>query len=143
MDRIDDLLLQWYEWQAGYAPHLGHGGAEPACRDFRISRQWMDYDDLNDEVEWNLKEATGKLIEPLIQKLDMRSRLAINTAMRNFGAGASVWVNPRHADTQDEDYARAKAILCPQLVSIGLLEKGTCKQGHFGISSVSVAPLHA
>jgi hypothetical protein len=103
----------------------------------------MDYDDLNDEVEWNLKEATGKLIEPLIQKLDMRSRLAINTAMRNFGAGASVWVNPRHADTQDEDYARAKAILCPQLVAIGLLEKGTCKPGHVGISSGSVASLHA
>lgn len=127
MDKIDELLLDWYEWQSSYTPNLDYGGADPACRDFRISRQWMDYDDLNDEVERNLKEAVGKVLEPMIQKLDMRSRLAINTAMRNFGAGAKVWVNPRHADTQDEDYARSKAILCPQMVLVGLLERNACK----------------
>jgi hypothetical protein len=127
MDRIDELLLDWYEWQAGYTPNLDYGGAEPACRDFRISRQWMDYDDLDAEVERNLKASVGKVVEPMIQKLDTRSRLAINTAMRNFMAGASVWVNPRHADTQEVDYARAKAILCPQMVAAGLLDKAEYK----------------
>lgn len=131
MDRIDELLLDWYSWQAGYTPDLDYGGADPACRDFRISRQWMDYDDLNDEVERNLQAGVGKAIEPMIQKLDMRSRLAINTAMRNFGAGATVWINPRHANTQDEDYARAKAILCPQMVLAELLEKSDCKPLEF------------
>jgi hypothetical protein len=126
MDRIDELLLQWYEWQAGYTPNLDYGGADPACRDFRISRQWMDYDDLDAEVEMNLRASVGKVIEPMILKLDMRSRLAINTAMRNFGAGASVWVNPRHAETQDADYERAKAILCPMMVLAGLVEKREC-----------------
>lgn len=127
MDRIDELLLQWYEWQAGYTPNLDYGSADPACRDFRISRQWMDYDDLNAEVEMNLRAAIGKVIEPMILKLDVRSRLSINTAMRNFGAGATVWVNPRHPDTQDDDYARAKAILCPQLVAAGMIDKSACK----------------
>jgi hypothetical protein len=128
MDKIDELLLDWYEWQAAYSPNLDYGGAEPACRDFRASRQWMDYDDLNDEVEWNLKTAVGKIVDPMILKLGMRSRLAINTAMRNFGAGSTVWVNPRHSDTQDEDYESAKSILCPQLVMAGLLERDACKK---------------
>lgn len=123
MDRIDELLLDHYEWQSSYTPNLDYGGADPACRDFRISRQWMDYDDLDAEVERNLKEAVGKVIEPMVHKLDTRYRLAINTAMRNFLSGAAVWINPRYPQTQDEDYARAKAILCPQMVLAGLLEK--------------------
>jgi len=143
MDRIDELLLDWHDWQAAYTPDLDYGGADPACRDFRISRQWMDYDDLNAEVEANQKAYVGKLIEPMILKLDMRSRLAINTAMRNFGAGFTVWVNPRHADTQTEDYARAKGILCPQMVAVGLLEKSACKPFENGVGFRSVAPLHA
>lgn len=143
MDRIDELLLDWYSWQAGYTPDLDYGGADPACRDFRISRQWMDYDDLNEEVEQNLRAAVGKVIEPMIMKLDMRSRLAINTAMRNFGAGATVWVNPRHSDTQDEDYANAKDILCPHMVDAGLIEKGTCKPFRNGVDFRSVASVHA
>lgn len=139
MDKIDELLLDWHDWSRAYAPALDYGKAEPACRDFRISRQWMDYDDLNDEVERNLKAAVGKVLEPMIHKLDMRSRLAINTAMLNFGAGVTVWVNPRHAETQDEDYARAKAILCPQMVEAGLLDKSACKPQRYGVSSGSVA----
>lgn len=127
MDAIDELLLDHYEWQAGYEPKLSYGSADPACRDFRISRQWMDYDDLNDEVERNLKAAVGRVIEPMVQKLDTRYRLAINTAMRNFMAGHTVWVNPRHPETQEQDYARAKAILCPQMVLAGLLDKAACK----------------
>jgi hypothetical protein len=127
MDRIDELLCDWYEYQAGYTPDLDYGGADPACRDFRISRQWMDFDDLNDEVERNLKAAVGKIIEPMIHKLDTRYRLAINTAVRNFLSGSAVWVNPRHAQTQDEDYERAKAILCPKLVAAGLVERSACK----------------
>jgi hypothetical protein len=127
VDKIDEVLLDWYEWTQAYSPALGHGKADAACRDFRISRQWMDYDDLNEEVERKLKEAIGKIVEPMVQKLDIRGRLALNTAMMNFGAGATVWVNPRHADTQETDYARVKVILCPQLALAGLIEKDDCK----------------
>lgn len=133
MDAIDQVLLDAYEWQQDYRPGLDYGKSEPACRDFRISRQWMDYDDLNAEVEWNLKAATGKIVEPLIQALDMRHRLAINTAMRNFINGSQVWINPRYPETQEEDYARAKAILCPQLVAANLIDKETCKPAEFAL----------
>lgn len=119
MDKIDELLMQHYEWSQGYAPALGFGRADPTCRDFRISRQWMDYDDLDAAVEWNLKESTGKALEPLIQKLETRYRVSINAAMRNFQAGVSVW-NVEH-------YEEAKEILCPKLVMLGLIDKATCK----------------
>jgi len=127
MDRIDEILCDAYEYQQAYTPNLDYGGADPACRDFRISRQWMDFDDLNEEVERNLKAATGKIVEPMLQALDTRSRLAVNTAVRNFLSGSAVWVNPRYPQTQDEDYARAKAILCPKMVAAGLLDKSACK----------------
>lgn len=126
MDKIDELLLDWFEWNQNYSPALGYGRAEPACRNFRISRQWMDYDDLNSEVEWNLKENVGKVLEPMIHALDTRYRVAINTAMRNFQEGHAVWLNPRYPDTQDADYDAAKAILCPKMVIAGLLEKTAC-----------------
>jgi hypothetical protein len=143
MDKIDELLCDWYSYNLGYGPNLGYGGAEPACRDFRISRQWMEYEDLDAEVEWNLKCSVGKVIEPMVQALDTRYRLAINTAVRNFIAGSTVWVNPRHADTQDEDYERAKAILCPQLVAVGMIDKSACKPIKIGVMSLSVASSHA
>jgi hypothetical protein len=126
VDRLDELLLDWYEWQASYEPALGYGRADSTCRDFRISRQWLDYDDLDAAVEANLKESVGKIIEPMILKLEVRPRLAINTAMRNFQAGYQVWTNPRYPETQDADYESAKAILCPQMVAAGLLERTAC-----------------
>lgn len=134
MDKIDEVLLQWYEWSSSYAPGTGYGRCDPACRDFRISRQWMDYDDLNEEVEWNLKASTGKAVEPLIHKLETRYRLAINSAMRNFQAGYAVWSNPRYPDTQAEDYAQAKAILCPKLAALGLIDKNSCKPGNLPLT---------
>lgn len=126
MDRIDEILCDWHEWQAGYTPKLWHGGADPACRGFQSSRQWMDYDELNEEVERELKGATGRLVEPLVMALETRLRLAVNTAVRNLSAGAEVFRNPRYPETQGQDYAAAKAILCPQLVFVGLLEKSAC-----------------
>lgn len=134
MDKIDELLLDWFEWNQNYSPSLGYGKAEPACRDFRISRQWMDFDDLNAEVEWNLKAATGKVLEPMIHALETRYRIAINTAMRNFQAGYAVWGNPRYPDAQADDYSQAKAILCPKLAAIGLIEKDACKQERFALA---------
>jgi hypothetical protein len=138
MDRIDELLLDWFEWNQNYSPALGYGKAEPACRDFRISRQWMDYDDLNAEVEWNIKESVGKVIEPLIHALETRYRVAINTAMRNFQSEYAVWTNPRYPDAQADDYSQAKAILCPKLVALGMIDKNSCKPGNFDLAYPTV-----
>jgi hypothetical protein len=127
MDKIDELLLDWHEWNQGYNVGTDYDSFDSTCARFRTSRQWMDYEELNEEVEWNRKKAIGRVIEPMIQKLDLRGRMAVNTAVRNFSDGRSVWVNARFADTQEEDYERAKAFLCPMLVAAGLVERNTCK----------------
>lgn len=126
MDRIDDLLLDWYEWSEGYNPRTDYQAFDGTCAQFRSSRQWMDFEDLDAEVEWQRKKSVGRAIEPMILKLDLRARVAINTMCRNFSDGADVWSSVRVSDL-DAEYARAKAILCPKLVAAGLLDKDACK----------------
>lgn len=126
MDAIDDLLLDWYEWSQGFNPGTDYQAFDGTCAQFRSSRQWMDYDDLDAEVEWQRKKGVGKVIEPMIQKLDLKARVAINTECRNMSSGAQVWASIR-VDDQHMQYCRAKAILRPMLVAAGLIERDTCK----------------
>ena len=122
-DEIDAVLTEWYEWSQAYEPALGHGRASASCRDFKISNQWMDYDDLSDTVDRQLRKATGEAVDPLVQKLTLAHRVAVMTACRNFVAGARVFTNPRSPATQDADYAEAKRLLQPALFSKGLIQK--------------------
>jgi hypothetical protein len=127
MDRIDELLLDWYEWSQGYNPGTDYSAFDSTCAQFRTSRQWMDYEDLDAEVEWQRKKEVGKVVEPMMLKLDLRARVAVNTACRNFSDGAAVWSSVRVAGNQEDEYARAKAILCPMMVAAGLVEREACK----------------
>lgn len=129
MDRIDELLLDWYEWSQGYNPGTGYQAFDGACAQYRSSRQWMEFEDLDAEVEWNLKKATGKVLEPMIQKLDLPARVAINIAMRNFSIGAAVWSSTRLDDNfqASVEYDRAKDLLRPKLIAAGMIDKWTCK----------------
>lgn len=121
MDAIDRLLLDWHEWNLGWEPVPGYP-RDAGFEGFRSSRQWMDLDDLNEEVDRRIIEGHARAIEPLISTLDLRLRLAVNTAVRNFHAGAEVWCNPRWPDTQKSDYLRAKSVLAPDLIMKGLLD---------------------
>lgn len=129
MDRIDELLCDWHEWSMGYNPGTGYSAFDSTCAQFRTSRQWMEYEDLDAEVEWQRKKAVGKVVEPMVMKLDLRARMAVNTACRNFSDGSKVWSNARLSENeQDREYARAKAILCPMMVAAGLVERTMCKE---------------
>ncbi len=132
MDRIDELLLDWWEWSQGYNPGTGYSAFDSTCAQFRTSRQWMDYDDLDAEVEWQRKKGVGKIVEPMVMKLDLRARMAVNTACRNFSDGAQVWSNARLSESEQRtEYSRAKSILCPMMVAEGLLDRNSCKQAEF------------
>jgi hypothetical protein len=120
-DEIDAVLTEWYEWSQAYEPALGHGRASASCRDFKISNQWMDYDDLSEVVDRQLRAATAEAVDPLIQKLSLEHRVAVMTAVRNFVAGAVVFGNPRSPQTQDADYAEAKLLLRPGLFAKNLI----------------------
>jgi hypothetical protein len=126
MDRIDELLCDWWEWSQGYNPGTGYSGFDSTCAQFRTSRQWMDYEDLDAEVEWQRKKGVGKIVEPMVQKLDLHARIAVNVACRNFVSGVHVWSSARIEGNQETEYARAKSILCPMIVTAGLVERSTC-----------------
>lgn len=126
MDAIDELLLDYWEWSQGYNPGTDYSAFDSTCAEFRTSRQWMDYEDLDAEVEWSRKKAVGKAVEPMILKLDLRARVAVNTQCRNMSDGFGVWSSVRLTGLVDE-YARAKAILCPMMVAAGLVEREACK----------------
>lgn len=125
MDRIDELLLAWYEWSNDYMPRIGYAPRDSASRDFRSTRQWMTAAELSEEVDATLQAQIGHAVEPLVLALALRERLAVNTAVRNLKAGVQLWRNPRWPETQDFDYARAKQQLEPKLLLAGLLEKTT------------------
>ncbi|SAK62552.1 hypothetical protein AWB76_03267 [Caballeronia temeraria] len=117
-DEIDDLLVDWYGWSSTYQGVAGYARTDATCRGFRISRQW---DDLSDTVDAQLRESVGKIVEPIVERLDIRLRIAVNTAVRNFRAGRTVFRNPRYPETQDADYAKAKQVMRPQLAARNLV----------------------
>lgn len=121
VDDIDAVLIEWYEWSESYRPAIGYGRADPSFRRCRSSRQWMTYDDLSNVVDSQLRAATGKAVEPIIQALALPHRIAVMTAMRNFAAGAVVFQNPRSPETQEGDYTEAKRLMFPKLIAKGLL----------------------
>jgi hypothetical protein len=121
-DEIDDILFDWFKYSQSYQPALGYGRADSTCRDFTISRQWMEYDELSEIVDHKLREGIAKAVEPMIFELTLRQRMAIQTAMRNMEAGRDVWTNPRYPGTQEWDYKEAKEALRPKLFAKGLLK---------------------
>jgi hypothetical protein len=121
VDAIDRLLLDWHEWQLGYAPVRGYPRDAGFGEGYQSSRQWMDIDDLNEEVEMRLRERVGRVIDPLVMALDVRLRIAVSTAVRNLYADATTWSNPSCLTARDTDYWSAKLALGPALVSRGLL----------------------
>ncbi|MEM5403793.1 hypothetical protein [Paraburkholderia unamae] len=123
MDKIDHILLDWHEWQLGYEPVRGYPSDAGFGQSFRSSRQWMDLDELNEEIELKLREHVGRVVDPLVMALDIRLRIAVATAVRNLYAGATIWANPRWPETQHVDYARAKELLAPALVACGLVQR--------------------
>ncbi|WP_253947387.1 hypothetical protein [Paraburkholderia xenovorans] len=123
MDEIDAVLTDWYEWSQAYQPVAGYSGADSTCRDFRISNQWMDYDDLSETVDRQLRAATGEAVDPIVLALPVRHRIAVQTAVRNFAVGWALYRNPRFPETQDDDYAVAKRSMRAKLLAKNLIER--------------------
>lgn len=122
-DDIDHLLIEWYEWSEGYRPVAGYKGADSTCRDFKISNQWMDYQELSEQVDHHLLGMTGEIVEPIVMALNIKHRVAVMTAVRNFAAGSIVFTNPRSPATQDVDYVSAKEAMRPKMIAKGLIKR--------------------
>ncbi|WP_257757894.1 hypothetical protein [Burkholderia glumae] len=123
-DEIDELLYQWYRWSNGFTEVRAYAGSDSTCRDFQISRQFMDHSDLNDLVDYQIRKSIGERVEPIIHKLSIRHRIAVNVAMANMHIGAKVWHNARFPETREADYEDAKAFLRPKFIAEGLVDRG-------------------
>ncbi len=124
-DEIDAVLTDWYEWSQAYQPVAGYSGADSTCRDFRISNQWMDYEDLSVTVDRQLRAATGEAVDPIVLALPVRHRIAVQTAVRNFAVGLTLYRNPRFPETQDDDYAVAKESMRAKLMAKNLIKRSS------------------
>ncbi|AVA33438.1 hypothetical protein [Cupriavidus metallidurans] len=121
MDAVDRALLAWYEWNSGWLPCASYPRESAFASQYRSTDQWATPEDIDDGIDRRLLEQTARAIDPLIMALDLPSRVAINTALKNLAAGAAVWRNPISPATQDADYARAKQVLAPKLEKLGLI----------------------
>ncbi len=123
MDEIDRVLTDWYEWSQGYRPVAGYKGVDSTCGDFKISNQWMDYSELSDLVDYQVKAGIGEAVDPIVLALPLRHRIAVQTAVRNFAAGAVLHRNPRYPETQVEDYAEAKLSMRAKLIAAEVVQR--------------------
>ncbi|MCA3187902.1 MULTISPECIES: hypothetical protein [unclassified Cupriavidus] len=121
MDAIDRLLTDWHAWGCGWQPVAGYPRDAAFATAYHSTNQWATPEDIDDAIDRDLRERNARAIDPLIMALPLRERVAINVAVKNFAAGASVWTNPRWPNSQQADYAHAKQLLAPRLMALGLI----------------------
>lgn len=120
--QIEELLLAWYAWQASWAPALGAGRADPSCRDFQISNQWLDQDERRELEERAAIKRQSEQVDVCVSSLeDWRHRAAIQVSMKNKACKADVFRSPRLDGKDHEYYQEAKAALLPMLRKRGLI----------------------
>jgi hypothetical protein len=111
-EKIEELLMVWYDYENSYRPALGAPRVSASCRDHRpdsgeVHDTGADRDDM-------LERLTAETVGACIDELPYMQRAAIGVHCRNRRASATVHRNPRIED-QHAAYQEAKAALCPRL----------------------------
>jgi len=120
--QIEEMLLEWYAWQAAWAPALGAGRADPTCRGYQISKQWMGLDERRELEERAAVKRLAEQVDVCVNGLaDWRHRAAIQVSMKNKVCKAEVFRSARLDGKDHEYYQEAKAALLPQLRKRGLI----------------------
>ncbi|WP_232448293.1 hypothetical protein [Burkholderia ubonensis] len=131
-NQIEELLGEWYDWQAGYAPGLGYGRVDPTCRGFSESDRAVTADERAEEADRKAAKRRAEQVDLCVDALTWQERAAIQrhmkgTAVRamNAACGAKVWSDPRKFDLSEAHagYQSAKAALYPHLKRRGLLAR--------------------
>lgn len=120
--QIEELLLAWYAWQAAWAPALGAGRADPTCRHFQISKQWLSQEERREIEERAAAKRQAEQVDVCVSNLaDWRHRAAIQVSMKNKTARAEVFRSVRLEGGDHEYYQAAKLALLPLLWKRGLI----------------------
>ncbi|VWB16080.1 hypothetical protein BLA14095_00464 [Burkholderia lata] len=131
-NQIEELLDEWYDWQAGYVPSLGYGRVDPSCRGFSESERAATADERAEEADRKAAKKRAEQIDVCIDALTWQERAAIQRHMKakriktmNEVCGAGVWRDPRSFDLRNphELYQQAKHRLYPLMSRRGLLSQ--------------------
>ncbi|ANN74595.1 hypothetical protein BAU08_05760 [Bordetella bronchialis] len=120
-EQVEELIMTWYRWTAGYRPHLDGPRISPYCRGAEAAVGQTNSTDA--ERDARLAIATAQQVEPCIMSLHWQLRSAIGIHAGNRAAGAEVYRNPRMtAEQVHQQYQQAKVELLPQLRRRGLVK---------------------
>ncbi|MDR6498618.1 hypothetical protein J2785_001763 [Burkholderia ambifaria] len=129
-NQIEELLSEWYAWQAGYTPRLGFGRVDPTCRGFAESDRAISADERSEEADRRAAKRRAEQVDLCVDALPWQERAAIQRHMKaktigamNRACAASVWHDARIYGQLDahELYQRAKRSICMTLRRRGML----------------------
>lgn len=131
-NQIEELLSEWYDWQAGYVPRLGFGRVDPSCRGFSEDERILTADERSEQADRKAAKKRAELVDVCVDTLTWQERAAIQRHMKtkrigamNVACGANVWSNRRGPDLSDAhaNYHAAKEALYPRVSARGLLKE--------------------
>jgi len=129
-NQIEELLNEWYAWQAGYTLRLGYGRVDPTCRGFSESDRAVSADDRAEEADRKAAKRRAEQVDLCVDELPWQERAAIQRHMKaktvdamNRACAASVWHDARiyGQPNMHELYQQAKRSICMQLRRRGVL----------------------
>ena len=93
-NRLDDLLVMWHRYRAGYSVGRGFSGRDATCRDFQTPTHW---DWRNGALDGRVDAVIAKGVSDAVDTIPNAPR-RWNTALafeaRNLASMASVWSSP-------------------------------------------------
>ena len=131
-NQIEELLGEWYDWQAGYVPSLGYGRIDPSCRGFSEDERTLTSDERAEEADRKAAKKRAEQVDVCVDALTWQERAAIQRHMKakrisamNETCRAKVWSNPRRLGLSDAhaSYQAAKVALYPRVRARGLLKE--------------------
>ncbi len=129
-NQIEELLCEWYDWQAGYVPSLGYGRVDQSCRGFSESERTLTADERAEEADRKAAKRRAEQVDLCIDALSWQERAAIQRHMKaktvaamNRACAASVWHDARAYGKPDMHalYQQAKRSICMTLRRRGML----------------------
>lgn len=89
---LNDLLVKWHRYSAGYSFGKGYPTSDATCRQSRTSKQY-DYD--NGAMDASVDQSIMEAFDAAIDQVEQPWRTALSLQARNLHTGNAVWVSPR------------------------------------------------
>ncbi|OZI26703.1 hypothetical protein CAL26_05110 [Bordetella genomosp. 9] len=118
-ERIEELLMTWYEWARAYRPALGAPKVSPYGRGADSSDVYAD----GDEIDSRLRAADAEAVDACLNELTWQARAAVGLSMAEKASDARVLRNPSMTlEEAHQHYQQAKLDLVPLLRRRGMLQ---------------------